>query len=295
MKGYFKKIASSVLPILALAVLLVFVIYHIVLLVSKGAETVLAQPADESITRALGGYFFRDETVIFAEDSDYFVPTVSDGERVGAGKTVAVGVDKSGNEVYAATSEAGYYYSVADGYEYAFSGDKAKSLTYKNYADVVGAKAADVSGAAGKVATSFKWYLACTEPSADDLTVGATYEVSFGSVSVKMALMTLDKGDDGVLLVFESMDVPSDMKYERYMTAIITIPIKNAAYVPTKAIHEQNGAYFVYTFEDGFARRHEIKPIYNRDDLTVISSDEKIAGSFVIIGNGLYDGKAMHR
>lgn len=282
------------MPIVGLAVLTVYVIYHIVMLVSPGFETALARRSDDVISMNIGGYVFRDEAVIFPDSEANFAPVVGEGERVAAGKTVAVGTDENGNEVYAVSNSAGFYHKNADGYEYSFTSEAALGITYQNYASTVSVKKQYVGGSAGKIATGFVWYLACLEPSAERLSEGTSYDVSFGDVSVGMTLVTLDNGEDGVVLVFESADIPSGLCFERYKTGVLTVPVRNAAYVPTKAIYESDGAYCVYTFENGFARRHEVELIFNRGDETVISCNEKIDDSFVVIGKGLYDGKAIH-
>lgn len=289
------KIAVTVAPLVALALLAAFVIHHIVLLAPRD-NMVLVKTAtlEENIT--LDGFLFRDETVLTANGEIKKI-AVTDGEKIAAGAVVAI----ADEEIRAERS--GYFYSGVDGYETHFTADAALSLDIENFDNITAENPLDNSkhakpvkspGAFGKVATDFVWYFAVKTDRADKFNPGEKYVAAFGGVSVTLELIKKTDGEKNSVLVFRCDRTSRNIEFKRVMSGEVTVAYHTGAAVPSDAVHDIDKLKYVYIFDDGFARRRAVNLIFEQDGVCVIESKNIDDGDLVIIAKNLYDGKVMH-
>lgn len=291
-KGF--KIAVTVAPLVALALLAAYVIYHIVSLAPRdNFALVKTATLEEKIT--LDGFLFRDETVLTGGEIKkvYY----SDGEKIAAGTVVA----SDGNDII--SEKSGYFYSYVDGYETIFTAEAALALDIGNFDkittenpfdDAKHAKPITPAGAFGKVATDFVWYFALKTENADKFSLGEEYAAAFGGASVTMTLVT--KSDDGknAVLVFRCDETPRGIVFKRAMTGTVTVAVHSGTAVPSAAVHDIDKFKYVYIFDDGYARRRAVNLIFEKDGVCIIESKFVREGDLVLTGKNLYDGKVMH-
>lgn len=82
-KDYLKKVALSVAGIIACIAVACYIGYHIWHKVTSFVEYEPAVPYTVTVTTEGEGYVFREEKVIYSNQTGSLIPTVSDGERVG--------------------------------------------------------------------------------------------------------------------------------------------------------------------------------------------------------------------
>lgn len=291
-KGF--KIAVAIAPLVALALFVAFVIYHIVSLAPRdNFALVKTATLDETVT--LEGFLFRDETVLTGGEIEkvYY----SDGEKIPAGAVVA----SDGSDII--SEKSGYFYSYVDGYEALFTADAALALDIGNYDKITSenpfddakhAKPITPAGAFGKVATDFVWYFAAKTVSSDKFRQGEQYPVAFGGAGVTMTLAK--KTDDGksAVLVFRCDENPRGINFKRAMTGEITVAVHSGAAVPSDAVHDIDRLKYVYIFDGGYASRRAVNIVFEKDGVCIIESKFVREGDLVLTGKNLYDGKVMH-
>ena len=292
-KGF--KIAVTVAPFAALALLAAFVIYHIVSLAPKENMALVKKAAiDETMT--LDGFLFRDETVLTASGEVRQI-VAKDGEKIAAGAVVA----NDGEDII--SEKSGFFYSDVDGYETLLTADAALALDVGNFDKVTTKNPFDDSkhakptrpvGAFGKVATDFCWYFAVKTARNDKFKVGEKYAADFGGAKVTLDLVKLSSDEKNSVLVFRCDETPRGIELKRSMTAGITVAVHTGTAVPSKAVYHIDKSTYVYIFDDGYARRCAVNLIFEKDGVCVIESKYVHEGDLVIIEKDLYDGKVMH-
>lgn len=288
------KIAVTVAPLVALALLAAYVIYHIVSLAPRESFALVKNATlEEKIT--FDGFLFRNETALTGGEIKkvYY----SDGEKIAAGAVVA----SDGSDII--SEKSGYFYSYVDGYETIFTAEAAlaldignfdKIMTENPFDDAKHAKPLTPAGAFGKVATDFVWYFALKTENADKFSLGEEYAAAFGGASVTMTLVT--KSDDGknAVLVFRCDETPRGIVLKRAMTGTVTVAVHSGTAVPSTAVYDIDKFKYVYIFDDGYARRRAVNLIFEKDGVCIIESKFVREGDLVLTGKNLYDGKVMH-
>ena len=287
------KVAVKVAPIVALAVLVVYLTVNIINLVNK-PKIVAVTRETLAETVALDGFVFRDEAVLTAGEIKKI--NYSDGEKVPAGAVVA----SDGEDVI--TERSGYFYPYVDGYETLFTADAALSLTVENFDKIISENPFDDSkkakpqapGAFGKVATDFVWYFAAKTSDTDKFSLGEKYDASIGGTAAELTLVKKSTDGNDAILVFESGDVPRGKFFERATTATVTVAYHTGTAVPSDAVYNIDKLKYIYIFDGGFARRRAVDLVFDKDGVAIVKRNDLKVGDLIIVGKGLYDGKVMH-
>lgn len=274
-------------PFLLLAIIIVYLIYHLINMIPKKNSMHLIKVETIVETQTLDGYIFRDETVI--ESSDEITEfKYKNGDKIPAEAVVAN--TKSGE----ITSEkSGYFYTTVDGYEAVFTKDKVNELTPEIYDLTVTAQPSQTKNAIGKIATDFKWYFAAKTEDDTKYEIGKTYDFSFEKKDVPMKLTRISKGSSSSVLVFECDVILPDFDFSRHQKADVTAKEHTGIVVPSEAVYKIDKSKCIYIFDGGYARRVLVNPVFEKDGLCIIECDVEIVGQIAVIEKGLYDGKVL--
>lgn len=159
------------------------------------------------------------------------------------------------NTVYATGS--GYYFSATDGYEEVFSSSDIDALTYSDVTEMI-SRAKEISpeqSSAGKIVSSFKWYVACHMSAADagKYKVGRTYEVKLhnnASNPVDMTLYKVLKGGADAVVLFECSVIPDGFDYTRSQECEITYGELAGFKIPVSAVRYLDGYEGVFILDE---------------------------------------------
>lgn len=169
--------------------------------------------------------------------------------------------------VYAPLS--GYYYADVDGYEAVFTARGIEGLSYEEF---MAKTAADPDATArstvcvGKLATDFRWYLACpvSKKEAAQMEDGGRYDVTFpynGNKTLSMELYCVIPELPGAnaVAVFLSTQIPSGFDYTRMQPVQIHTAEYRGFEIPQSALRILDGWEGVYILDEvtvGFRRVH---------------------------------------
>lgn len=181
--------------------------------------------------------------------------------------------------VYSPSS--GWYFSQTDGYESIFSPSGINKLTPSRFNELVSAQPKSTEGDAGKVVTSYTWYivLKTAEENIEGMTEGRYYDVAFpynSGKTLSMALESLvtDKTTGESVLVLSSGVIEPAFSFLRCQNVEITAEVMNGLSVPKKAIRIIDGVPGVFIHDGGvyvsFRRIHVLKEF---DDYCLVSAD----------------------
>lgn len=216
-----------------------------------------------------------------------------------------------GDSVEISAHKSGYFYSVIDGYEDAFSGKAARELDADALAELFETAASDASAFSyvGKMSYDSKWYYASIIRSGDvsAFEEGAAYVLEFSGGGYYDIVMTLDRIDlteDGkdAALVFSTNLLPSGFAFERRQTVRVVTDSVSGIYVPTSAVHRVNFERVVYTLSGSVVKMKYIDVIYEGADYFIVSDgvgedEEKVYlksnDLLVIRGSNLFDGRIL--
>ena len=274
-------------PFLLLAVIIVYLIYHLMNMIPKKNAMHLIKIETLVETQTLDGYIFRDEIVI--ESSDEITEfKYKNGDKIPAGAVIA----NTKNGVI--TSEkSGYFYTSVDGYETVFTKDKVKELTPEVYDSITTAQPSQTKNTIGKIATDFKWYFAAKTDDDTEYEIGKTYGFSFEKKDVPMKLTNISKDSSSSVLVFECDVILPDFDFSRHQKVDVTTKERTGIAVPSEAVYKIDKLKCIYIFDDGYARRMLVNPVFEKDGFCIIECDSEIVGEIAVIEKGLYDGKVL--
>ena len=281
---------KSLLPYIVLAVLIVYLFYHLLNMLVSDAGLYIVKNETLYEYATLDGYVFRDETPLYSNESGSVSYMFDDGEKIAAGSTVARVGDGENSAVV--SENAGYFYKNADGYEGLFSGAAAMDMTYDELLQAIDSEPSSLDGCVGKVATDFLWYFVCETPESR-FENGKTYSFSISGETYDMTLERSPTKNGAHVLVFRCTKPLPGALDSRKIQAKATISVYGGATVPYKAVYKSGGETFVYLFDEGFARKCPVDVIYTDGSSSVVLSETDLIGRNVIAGIGLYDGKAM--
>ena len=156
---------------------------------------------------------------------------------------------------------SGYYYSRCDGYEEIFSADKIDTLTVASFRDLIKSEPSPPAGAdAGKIVTSFKWYLCCPMSAEDAGRVKARYERS-PSVPLRVTMQNnadvpldmivyniITSGDDG-LVILECGEVREGFDFTRLQSVRIVTDEVTGFSVPVSSVRMKDGKMGVFVLD----------------------------------------------
>ena len=227
--------------------------------------------------------------------------------------------------------KSGYFISSTDGLESAVDFSKALSLTGAQIRAAQSAKAAPVSGAAGKISGSYEWYFACVVGA--DRAVGFRQLASGGTVSIRfpfvsnmtvpasVAAVNQQDPDSEAAVILRCTYVNAQLASIRRQTAQIVVHEYTGVRLSRKALHfetvsktqkdekgkkttvkkEVSGVYVLHGNQIDF---RQVVPVYSTDNYVVCDPNPdaeslmtdgtvKLHDEVVVEGTDLYDGKVV--
>ena len=156
---------------------------------------------------------------------------------------------------------SGYYYSECDGYESIFSADMIDSLTVSSFDGLAKSEPAPSTELdAGKIVTSFKWYLACPMSAEDAGKVKLRYE-NAPNVPIRVTMQNnadepldmtvygiLTSGEDG-LVILECGEVKEGFDFTRLQSVRIVTDEVTGFSVPVSAVRMKDGKMGVFILD----------------------------------------------
>ncbi len=202
--------------------------------------------------------------------------------------------------------ESGYFYSYVDGYEGLFTAQAAQNMTIEVFRTLASSSAIDISGAIGKIATTYKWYFACetTAEASEEIVADKYYEVAFtdNSYDEKLNLLVenkiIDYSTGEVVLVFSCTTLPQNFDFSRFQRAKVTLSTIEGLRIPTSSVRMIDGEPSVYIMKEGVCRVRKVNILFEKDGYYIVSTDggsEYISKyDRIIMGDtALYDGKVV--
>ncbi len=205
------------------------------------------------------------------------------------------------------TRSSGYFYdrTQIDGYEALFTSAALAELTPESFAALTATEPqADMGFAAGKMVYGNEWSLAISFPrsAAEIFSEGERYLFSFPENRDKELNLTCTRllpGEDRLVAVFSSDEVPADFDYLRVQSVEITVGSCVGYYVPDAALYiGADGSEGVYIFEESTVYFRRIEVIYRGDGYCIASESPSGEGKYLALndmmvtsGGNLYDGR----
>lgn len=220
----------------------------------------------------------------------------------------------TGEKHTAVSTENGYYYSTVDGYEKIFTSNAVSTLTIDSFDNIVSSLPdnALAQRAAGKVATSAYWYIACktTRSEFGVYTAGKTYTVSFPFSSDVSCDMTLSKvitqtDTDEIVLVFSTKTIPADLDFTRRQPISVVKENYSGLRVSASAVRVVDGQRGVFVLDGNTVIFKKIEVLHEENgtyicafpdekNLSYVSPTEISLYDLIIVsGTDLYEGKVL--
>lgn len=160
-----------------------------------------------------------------------------------------------------AAPASGYYYSECDGYEEIFSADKIDSLTVSSFDGMAKSEPSPPAGLdAGKIVTSFKWYLACPMSKDDAGKVKLRYEnapnvpirvtmQNNAEVPLEMTVFNILTSGENGLVILECGEVKEGFDFTRLQSVRIVTDEVTGFSVPVSAVRMKDGKMGVFVLD----------------------------------------------
>ncbi|MBR5515997.1 MAG: hypothetical protein IKU52_07320 [Clostridia bacterium] len=220
-------------------------------------------------------------------------------------KDLTASMDSEGKTV-SSGNVSGYLYSDVDGYESIFTAEAVDSFTIDDFYEMTESAPKVSENAVAKIATSYKWYIACEVPSVHQqyYTEGQEYTVSFpfcGGKSIPMKLYRIVTGSEQpeIILVFETGSVPEDFNFLRKQSVEIVQQSYTGYRIPVSAVRMVKGKQGVYVKSGNTAVFKEINPLVELDGYFIVEEQDRINDENYASKLGMYDlvivkGKKMY-
>lgn len=210
------------------------------------------------------------------------------------------------------TGASGYYYSVPDGYEAAFSANDIMNLTYSELCAVLNtADREDLpSNCCGKLVTDYKWYVAAvtTRAVASEYEVGAKVGVIFEYNGDERLDMTLERvltaaGKDDAIMILSSGYIRQGFDFTRAQPIKLVTEEIEGFRIPISAVRVQDGCSGVFILDIYVVRFREIDIIRQEADHYIVQLAPKETSQYgwlerndkmIVSGKGLYDGRVLN-
>lgn len=195
------------------------------------------------------------------------------------------------------TPTAGYFYSELDGYEGAFNAALADTLTVSDYEALIETEPTSYgSNVVGKVATDYKWYIACLVDAAQatSFTDSGSYTVIFpysSDAEIPMTLYrsVLDEESDKTLLIFSTGKTNTDFNFLRCQTVEIVSESYTGYRVPVSSVRIVDGKQGVYVLMGNVVKFREITPLVEIDGNLIVREQDKVNDPDYAVKLGFYD------
>jgi hypothetical protein len=204
------------------------------------------------------------------------------------------------------STEAGYFYSYADGYESFCTVDAAKNMSFEVFEDIE-ALSPEKRNAAGKISAVGSWYYVCkmSIEAAEEIVSDEKYNCVFTDNSYKKSiplfveqkLVDYTKGE--VLLVFSCSHIPEGFDFSRIQRAKLTVAEVSGLRVPSSSVRVlDDGQTIVYIIKEGICRPRNIKILFEKSGYCVVAeaqtkSDLDLYDRIITGDKNLYDGKVI--
>lgn len=219
------------------------------------------------------------------------------------------------------TDTGGYFYREVDGYESAYPYASAMTMTAGEFFAMRELPASNTDGYYGKLVTTPQWYAAAYVSFADasSFETGVTYSMQLTDNAydeIKMELVRAERDEEGVLLVFSSMMLPSQTSLERTLSVRTVCDSVDGYRVPESALiqltHEDLTYDAVYVLEGNVVECRIVHILREYNGYCIVKTaeaakaDEAILGEnptpwarlsqndkIITSGGGLYEGKII--
>lgn len=201
----------------------------------------------------------------------------------------------------------GYFVSELDGYETAVDFSGVSNLTVENIDALLGAAPSPVpSNAAGKLITSYTWYLACNLniKDVDNLEIGSTVKISFpysGIDNLSVSVFKMTPGQDNrIAVIFKTNAMNSALAGLRIDEAEICVEEFVGYKLSKSCLRIVDGQDGVYVKKNNIVFFKPIVTVYEDEESILIkeydgsSSLVKLYDEVFIEGNDLYDRKLLN-
>lgn len=195
------------------------------------------------------------------------------------------------------TPSAGYFYSELDGYEAAFNSSVADTLTVEEYKTLIETEPTKYgNNVVGKLATDYKWYIACLVDSSQAMAFidSQNYSVIFPYSSDAEIPMTLyrsvpDEESGLTLLIFSTGKVNADFNFLRRQTVEIVAESYTGYRVPVSSVRIVDGKQGVYVLMGNVVKFREITPLVEIDGSLIVKEQDKVNDPDYALKLGFYD------
>lgn len=195
------------------------------------------------------------------------------------------------------TDTSGYLYSDVDGYESIFTADAVDTFGFDDFNNMISSTPdSAAAGAIGKIATDYKWYIACEMPSVQQqyYTEGANYDVNFPYSGGTVIPMTLHRivtsgSSDSIILVFSTGNIPKGFNFLRKQSVEIVQQSYTGYRIPVSAVRIVDGVQGVYVKRGSVVLFKEIKPQVEIDGYFIVEEQDKLNDENYADKLGMYD------
>lgn len=194
--------------------------------------------------------------------------------------------------VYASAS--GYYYSETDGYEQIFTAESLDSMTYDGFMQLIRTEPNYSGLAAGKIATDFRWYIACpmTKAEAASFDTNVYYSVTFpyNNKSLNMELYSVisEPSGTGAVAVFECRSLPYDFDYMRLQPVQICATDYTGFEIPISSIRIVDGYEGVYVLDEVTVAFRRVNILYEYDGYFLCTGEAAVPDETGENGESVY-------
>lgn len=203
------------------------------------------------------------------------------------------------------TASAGYFSTVADGYESILTPDAITALSVAQVEQLP--EAAPPAGAVGRIVTGDKWYYLCTleAQKMGNAWVGDTATVKFAGengLTVDMELLHVSQESEGRVALVLAAD-----RYMHHITALrqqqaeVIFRSYSGLRVPKQAVRvDENGNVGVYIMESANAAWKRVEILYDNGESYVVALDKSSTynlwpgDELIVSAAELYDGKVVY-
>jgi len=205
------------------------------------------------------------------------------------------------------TSDSGYFYSYADGYEGLCTAESAKNISFELFDEIEAYNPQENSGSVGKIASVGKWYYVCrmSIEAAEEIVSDEQYNCVFTDNACKQSLplfvekKLVDYIRGEVLLTFSCTYMPDDFDFSRIQRAKLTVAEISGLRVPASSVRVlEDGQTIVYIIKEGICRPRNINILFEKGGYCVVSeadtrSDLDLYDRIITGEKNLYDGKVI--
>lgn len=125
----------------------------------------------------------------------------------------------------------------------------------------------------------------------EDVVIRPVDGASAAQIHGKISLITGDVDPaTRLVMVYVALDEPTALRLNQYVTAEMNVESTNALIVPRSAVLPAQGSWFVFTVNDGAAKRHQVNVgIEHGDQVEVFGDSISANDQIVTVGNAVLE------